>query len=208
MLTLIFLIFLTVAAYFIGSLSSGVLVCRYMKLPDPRTEGSKNPGATNVMRVGGRNAAILTLVGDMLKGFIPVGLVMLMGFNYLIVAFVIIGVVVGHIFPYFFEFRGGKGVATSFGALLAVSFWLALVALAAWVVTFFITRISSLSALIAMGIVAVIGWAVVPFTIYLAILVCAGLLVWRHWGNIERLKKGEEAKFKSEKTTTSDSEND
>jgi len=191
---------LIAASYLIGSLSSAIILCKLAGLPDPRTEGSGNPGATNVMRIGGKKLAALTLVGDLLKGLIPVVAAWLLKQSPLTVSLVAIAAFLGHLFPVFFGFKGGKGVATALGAILGLNYLVALCALAVWIIIFVITKISSLSALIAAVSAPIflyffnasseIVWAVIFMDI---------LLIYRHKGNIQRLLKGEEGKLKAKK---------
>lgn len=191
---------LIAASYLIGSLSSAIILCKLAGLPDPRTEGSGNPGATNVMRIGGKKLAALTLVGDLLKGLIPVVAAWLLNQSPLTVSLVAIAAFLGHLFPVFFGFKGGKGVATALGAILGLNYLVALCALAVWIIIFVITKISSLSALIAAVSAPIflyffntsseIVWAVIFMDI---------LLIYRHKGNIQRLLKGEEGKLKAKK---------
>ena len=188
------------ASYLIGSLSSAIILCKIAGLPDPRTEGSGNPGATNVMRIGGKKLAALTLVGDLLKGLIPVIAAWLLQQSPLTVSLVAVAAFLGHLFPLFFGFKGGKGVATALGAILGLNYLVALCALGVWIVIFAITKISSLSALIA----AVSA----PLFLYLfnasseivwAVIFMDLLLIYRHKSNIQRLLKGEEGQLKSKK---------
>ncbi|MGZ8217641.1 glycerol-3-phosphate 1-O-acyltransferase PlsY [Methylomagnum sp.] len=183
-------------AYLLGSLSSAVIVSRLFGLPDPREEGSKNPGATNVLRLGGKKAAALTLAGDALKGLIPLLLAKALGAEPLIVAVVGLAAFVGHLFPVFFGFKGGKGVATAFGVLSGFSGWVGLAVLATWVAVAFISRISSLSALVAATLAPVYVWFLLRSDALAgAALVMAVLLIVRHRTNIERLLKGEESRI-------------
>lgn len=183
-----------VGAYLVGSISSAILICRIFKLPDPRTQGSGNPGATNVMRLGGRIPAALTLCGDVLKGWLPVFLVQFFTDNPLIVILTLLAAVCGHLFPIFFKFKGGKGVATALGGIAGLSLPLAGIFIATWCGVFAIFRISSLSALIA--IASLPGWALFlhPKTYALGLLLLAIIIIWRHKSNIERLLQGKEGK--------------
>ena len=140
-------LFLPLLAYLAGSVSTAIIVCRLMKLPDPRSEGSGNPGATNVLRVGGKKAAALTLIGDALKGFIPVLVANLIDATPLIVGLTALGAVLGHLYPLFFGFKGGKGVATSFGSLFGISSVVGLLTVTTWLAFSLTFRISSLAAL-------------------------------------------------------------
>jgi glycerol-3-phosphate acyltransferase PlsY len=183
-------------AYLLGSLSSAVIVSRLSGLPDPREEGSKNPGATNVLRLGGKKAAAITLAGDAIKGLIPVLLAKALGAEPLIVALVGLAAFIGHLFPAFFGFKGGKGVATAFGVLSGFSGWVGLAVLATWVAVAFISRISSLSALVAATLAPVYVWFILKSEVLAgAALVMAVLLIVRHRTNIERLLKGEESRI-------------
>lgn len=184
--------------YLWGSLSSAIIVCKVMGLPDPRTQGSGNPGATNVMRLGGKKAAAITLIGDLLKGLLPVLIIRLIWpdaqIEWLVAG---LAAFIGHMFPLFFGFKGGKGVATALGVLLAWSWPLALIVLALWVVVFVITKVSSLSALIAAFCAPWIGFIILQNkTMPIMVLAMVALLIYRHKENIKRLKNGEEKSFK------------
>ena len=197
------------AAYLVGSLSFAVIVTRVMGLSDPRTYGSKNPGATNVLRSGSKAAAIITLVLDAVKGWLPVMLVVWFGKPYGLnggtVALVGLAAFLGHLWPVFFRFKGGKGVATALGVLLGSSVWLGLAAAATWVIIAFFFRYSSLASLAAAAFAPVIYLLVdgvvwyAEGTIAGAIIVMAMLLAWRHKENIERLIKGKESRLGSSK---------
>lgn len=187
-------IFFTALAYLLGSVNTAVIVCQLMKLPDPRTEGSKNPGATNVLRIGGRNAAFLVLGADILKGLIAVWIAAIFGLGGFALGFVALGATLGHIFPVFYGFQGGKGVATALGSILGLSFFIGIVCCIVWVVTVFITRYSSLSSLIAVS-VAPILLLFVNAGYFLPVLLIAGVVAWRHLENIARLRLGTENKM-------------
>lgn len=181
------------AAYLIGSISSAIIVCRLMGLPDPREQGSGNPGATNVMRIGGKKAAAITLVGDMLKGLLPVYLAKVVGIPAEWLALTGLAAFLGHLYPIFFRFEGGKGVATSAGVLLGFSWWLGLAFMVTWMAMYKIGKISSLSALIASVLSSVYAWFIVgDKTLVFACLVMTIMLLWRHRSNIERLLSGNE----------------
>jgi glycerol-3-phosphate acyltransferase PlsY len=201
MSSLIFILVFVVAAYLVGSISFGVVMSKAFGLPDPHSYGSGNPGATNVLRSGKKLAAALTLFGDAAKGWLPVWLALHMGLTLCWVDIIAAAVFLGHIYPCFHGFKGGKGVATAFGILLAFSAPVALCVLATWIVVFAIWRISSLAAIVA-GISSVLyaglilGWNAQV----LAYMVIATALIWRHKANIQRLVKGEEPGFgKTEK---------
>ena len=192
---------LIVIAYLIGSVSFAVLMSRLFHLPDPRTYGSKNPGATNVLRTGRKTVAVLTLLGDATKGWLAVYLAQHFASRYGLgsptFAAVALAVVLGHSYSLFLNFHGGKGVATTCGVLLALNIWLGMATLATWLVIFIISRISSLSALVAAVITPIyafyiFGWDSRSF----AVLVLTLLLIWRHQSNIRKLIAGTEASFK------------
>ena len=197
-----------VAGYLLGSVSFAVLVSRVLGLQDPRSYGSGNPGATNVLRSGSKAAAIAVLVLDVLKGWLPVALVLGIGPGYGLTgtgaaALAGLAAFVGHLFPVFFGFKGGKGVATALGVVLALSPWLALAVLVVFGVVLGATRYVSLASMSAAAaapfIMLVPGpWGQSALAV-VAILVMAALLVWRHRANIERLRAGTEAKFGSHK---------
>jgi glycerol-3-phosphate acyltransferase PlsY len=199
----------TVAAYLIGSLSFAVIVSRTMGLNDPRTYGSKNPGATNVLRSGSKAAAIVTLLLDAFKGWLPVMLVKWFGAPYGLgdgtIAMVGLAAFVGHLFPVFFRFVGGKGVATALGVLLATSWILGLATGVTWLVVAYAFRYSSLASLVAAVFAPVyyvfgdgLVWAM-DKSIVLSTALMSLLLIWRHTENISRLVKGTESKLGSKK---------
>lgn len=193
-----FQIALIVVAYLFGSLSTAVIVSRLLGLPDPRSAGSKNPGATNVLRLGGKKAAVFTLIGDLVKGVIPVLGAKMLGAEPWLLAAAGLAAFLGHIFPVFFGFKGGKGVATAAGVLLAVMWPAGLATLATWLVVALLTRISSLSALVASGLAPVYMWWLSgsqPLTLMAAAM--SVLLIWRHRSNVQRLLAGTEQRFGS-----------
>ena len=182
-------------AYLIGSLSSAVMLCKVSGLPDPRTQGSGNPGATNVLRMGSKKLAALVLLIDVLKGVIPVLIGRMLGFDIDILALIAFFAFLGHLYPVFFQFKGGKGVATALGAFLALSPALAGAALLTWILVFAISRISSLSAIAAAAMTPVYSlWLIDMVFARTVILFIALLLLWRHRSNIQRLLAGEEKK--------------
>lgn len=183
-----------VGGYLLGSISSAILVCKVMGLPDPRIQGSKNPGATNVLRIGGRFPAALTLLGDVLKGVIPVLLLKWFNANPTIISLSILATVSGHIYPVFFAFKGGKGVATALGCFLALSPTLGGIFIFTWLGVFVLTQYSSLAALVALISMPFWAWGFLDkrYAIMLALL--AGVIAWRHRDNISRLTKGQESK--------------
>ena len=184
------------AAYLTGSLSAAIITCRVMGLPDPRTQGSNNPGATNVLRVGGKKAAAITLFGDAIKGVIPVVAAQLMSAPPLILALVALAAFIGHLYPVFFNFRGGKGVATSFGVLVALAWPAGIAMLVTWLVMAKLFKISSLAALTASALGPLYMWWLQPqqeFIIVAAVI--SMMLLWRHRSNIRNLIKGTEGKI-------------
>ena len=200
----------TVAAYLVGSLSFAVIVSKLMGLNDPRTYGSKNPGATNVLRSGSKKAAIATLLLDALKGFVPVLLVKLYGAPYGLqegtLALVGLAAFLGHLFPVFFRFVGGKGVATALGVLLAFSGWLGLATALTWLIIAYFFRYSSLASLAASVFAPVyyifgdgVAWDLDKNVLF-SIAAMTLFLVWRHGENISRLVKGTESKLGAKKT--------
>ncbi len=199
----------TVAAYLIGSLSFAVIVSSVMGLNDPRTYGSKNPGATNVLRSGSKAAAIVTLLLDALKGWVPVVLVKWFGKPYGMeegtLAMVALAAFLGHLYPVFFRFVGGKGVATALGVLVAISGWLGLAAGLTWLLVAYIFRYSSLSSLLA-ALLAPVYYLVGDGTVWylsksimVAVVAMSALLIWRHADNLSRLVKGQESKLGAKK---------
>jgi len=189
------------ASYLIGSLSSAIIVCKLMSLPDPRGEGSGNPGATNVLRFGGKKAAAITLAGDMLKGLIPVLVVKYMGMDMQTIALVGIAAFLGHLYPVFFQFKGGKGVATMLGVMLGFSWWVGLATAGTWLFMAKIVKISSLSALVAtlLAPVYVWLWYFSPATLGVTIIMTV-ILFWRHRSNIQNLISGKEDKIGKNKS--------
>jgi glycerol-3-phosphate acyltransferase PlsY len=183
-------------AYLMGSIASAILVCKLSGLDDPRSEGSGNPGATNVMRLHGKKAAILTLGGDVLKGVIPVLIAKLFNCPELVVALCGLAAFLGHLFPIFFGFKGGKGVATLIGILFATHWLLGLAYVLTWAIIALLFRYSSLAALIAATLTPVYSWLILQ---NVNVLICHGviaaLLIWRHQSNIRKLISGTEDKI-------------
>jgi glycerol-3-phosphate acyltransferase PlsY len=185
------------AAYLIGSVSSAIIICRLMGLPDPREQGSGNPGATNVMRIGGKKAAAVTLLGDLLKGLIPVYGANWLGVPAELLAATGVAAFIGHLYPIFFGFKGGKGVATTIGVLLGFSWFLGLAFVATWLLIYKVGKISSLSALIAAVLSPAYAWFIVANpALVAAVALMALVLLWRHKSNIQRLLAGEERTIK------------
>ncbi len=193
-----------IAAYLLGSISFAVVSSKLFGLADPRTYGSKNPGATNVLRSGNKKAAIVTLIGDGAKGWLAVFLAKAFGEQFGVgddgVAFVAIAVFLGHLWPVFFKFVGGKGVATALGVLLGVNPFIGLGTLLTWLAVAYAFRYSSLAALVAATFAPFYYGLVVGIdTIFFAIFVMSLLLVWRHSGNIGNLIAGKESRIGSKK---------
>jgi glycerol-3-phosphate acyltransferase PlsY len=185
-----------VAAYLLGSISFGILISRMFGLPDPRTVGSGNPGATNVLRSGKKLAALLTLLGDAFKGWFPVWLALQSGMLMWVVSWVGFAVFIGHLYPVYYRFKGGKGVATALGVLLALSGWLGLAVLVTWALVFAVWRYSSLAAIVAAVLAPVFAYFLLPYKDYLILTVAITvLLIWRHRSNIQKLMAGTEAGF-------------
>jgi glycerol-3-phosphate acyltransferase PlsY len=182
--------------YLIGSVASAIVVCRIWRLPDPRWQGSGNPGATNVLRMGGKAPAAATLIGDVLKGVLPVTLGQWLNVETTTLAAIALAAFLGHLYPVFFNFQGGKGVATAFGALIGIAPWAALITVGIWLLVALTTRLSSLAALSA-SIVAplLLWWLDQPQVISVALVIIAMLLVWRHRDNIQRLRAGQEQRI-------------
>ena len=180
--------------YLLGSISSAIIFCQLAGLPDPRENGSKNPGATNVLRIGGRLSALGVLLFDVLKGMLPVAIAFRLGLEPSEIGFIALAACLGHVFPIFFHFRGGKGVATALGTLIPFGMEISELALATWLITFLISRYSSLSAVITALILPTFVWWYKPeFTFPVALVCC--LLVYRHHDNIQRLWRRQEDKM-------------
>ncbi len=187
---------LVIAAYLLGSISSAIIVCRLLGLPDPRTQGSNNPGATNVLRIGGRRAAAITLFGDSLKGLIPMLAGHLLSMGPPALAAIGLAAFLGHLFPIFFGFRGGKGVATALGVQLGLWWPIGLTVAALWLFVAKVLKISSLSALISMALAPLVVWVYWPEPVLVGMqLVVTGILFWRHRSNIRNLIEGSEGKI-------------
>lgn len=184
--------------YLAGSISSAIVVCRLLGLPDPRSGGSGNPGATNVLRLGGKRAAAITLLGDMLKGLVPVLLGHGAGLPAVALVAVGLAAVLGHLYPLFFGFRGGKGVATGLGALLAAFWPVGTAVVATWLAVFAVTRISSVAALAGFALAPVYAWWLQGEAAFIGLVaVLSAILVWRHRSNIRNLLAGKEGAFRS-----------
>jgi glycerol-3-phosphate acyltransferase PlsY len=185
------------SAYLIGSLSFGIMISKFLNLSDPRTIGSKNPGATNVMRTGSKVAAILTLMGDILKATIVVTIAILINLNELELMLVSLAVLIGHSYPIYYNFKGGKGVATALGILLVSNWILAVCVIFIWLVIFSIWRYSSLAAISASLSVPIISYFLNDTSyIVMTNILIASLIIFNHHSNIKNLIKGMEPSFK------------
>ena len=204
MLTALSILAAIVLAYLLGSVPFAVVSSRLFGLADPRSYGSKNPGATNVLRSGNKKAAIVTLIGDLAKGWLAVFLAQTFGPHFGLgsgtVTLVALGVFFGHLFPVFLKFRGGKGVATAAGVLLGLDPWLGLAVLGVWILIAYTLRYSSLSALVAAAtapLIAFLLWGRDPQLAAVAIIAMA--LIAKHWPNLQRLMAGSEPKIGGKK---------
>jgi len=187
--------------YLAGSLACAVIVCRVMGLEDPRRAGSGNPGATNVLRLGGRKAAAFTLAGDILKGVIPVLAAHALDVPEPALALTALGAFLGHLFPVFFRFQGGKGVATAFGAIAALSWPVGVGFALAWLGVAGATRFASLASLVAAALAPVLAFLLTGSALHTVVLALIGALIaWRHRDNIRRLRAGTEGRI-GHKTT-------
>jgi len=191
--------FIIISAYLIGSLSTAIITCQLMGLDDPRTVGSKNPGATNVLRFGGKKAAFFTLLGDVLKGLLPILVAAQLGLSTDWLILVGIAALLGHLYPLYYQFKGGKGVATAIGVFLGIHFGAGLAVVATWLIIAKGFKISSLAALIAI--------ALSPLYFYLfteslnlsyGLIIIAVFIFWRHRSNIQNLINGTEGKLKAD----------
>jgi len=187
---------LILGGYLCGSISTAIIVCKLMGLPDPRSEGSRNPGATNVARLGGKRAAALTLAGDMLKGLLPVLLARAVGAGPEVLAATALAAFLGHLYPVFFGFIGGKGVATAFGVVFGLDWRVGVLAIGAWLVMALLFRYSSLAALTSMLLVPAGIWWLQGHAVSTALMTLMVLILfWRHRSNIRNLLNGTEEKI-------------
>ncbi|WP_293644706.1 glycerol-3-phosphate 1-O-acyltransferase PlsY [Thiolapillus sp.] len=186
-------------AYLLGSISSAIIVCRLMGLPDPRTQGSNNPGATNVLRIGGKKAAAITLMGDALKGLLPVLVAHALNATPLILALTGMAAFLGHLYPVFFGFKGGKGVATALGVQFGLYWPIGLSIAAIWLFVAKVMNVSSLAALIAMALAPLVVWWFWPAPeLIIMQVVLSIILFWRHRSNIQNLLSGKEGRISEE----------
>jgi len=199
----VLVILMFVLAYLLGSISSAILVSRLFKLPDPRTNGSNNPGATNVYRLGGALPACLVLIFDILKGTIPVWGAYFLKLEPLELGLIAVAACLGHMYPLFFSFKGGKAVATAFGSLLPIGLSLGGLLIGTWLLIVAITRYSSLAALVAVTLAPLYTWWIKPlYTLPVTFITL--LIIIRHRTNIVRLFKGEEPKVGTKQAPTDD----
>ncbi|MDH3386567.1 MAG: glycerol-3-phosphate 1-O-acyltransferase PlsY [Gammaproteobacteria bacterium] len=181
-------------AYLLGSISSAILLSRIMGFKDPRSEGSKNPGATNVLRIAGKKAAFFTLVGDCLKGLLPVLIARIVEADLLVVALTGFAAFAGHCFPVFFRFRGGKGVATAMAATVGFDWIAGVILIATWLMFAKVFKISSLAAIVSFTLLPlVIFWRTQDLWIASVFVILSAILIWRHKSNIQRLIRGTES---------------
>jgi glycerol-3-phosphate acyltransferase PlsY len=183
-----------IGAYLIGSISSAILICKLLKLPDPRTTGSKNPGATNVLRISNKLTAATVLFLDILKGTIPVWSGFFLGIEPLYLGFIGVAACLGHMFPLFFNFQGGKAVATALGVLMPIGFTLGGLLIVTWVIVAKLTKYSSLAAIVTVSLAPFYVFLLKPLYVY-PTLMLSGLIIFRHKDNIIRLLNGEENKI-------------
>ncbi len=188
-------IFFALAAYLLGSISTAIITCKLMGLEDPREVGSNNPGATNVLRTGGKKAAIITLLGDMLKGLLPVLVVQQLSAEMMALAITGIAAFLGHLYPLYYRFKGGKGVATFYGVLLGINWMIGLAALLVWALVMLLFRISGLSALASATASPFIAWYFDGSEVLMAaVTFIAMLLIWRHRSNIKQMIQSSKSK--------------
>ena len=188
-------IVMIIIGYLAGSINSAIITCKLLGLPSPRSVGSGNPGATNVLRLGGKQAAIITLIGDALKGLVPVLIAYLLNLAPVYVALVAMSAILGHIFPIFFSFKGGKGVATLIGVMFGFSWIIGLFFLGIWLFTAFTTKYSSLSSILATVLIPVVVYFFYGTNSTIVFAIVAVIVVLRHHQNIQRLIKGTESKI-------------
>ncbi len=190
---LLLVLVMMVFAYLLGSISSAILICKFLGLPDPRTTGSKNPGATNVLRISNKFIALTVLFLDVLKGTIPVWGAYFLKIEPLYLGFIGVAACLGHMYPLFFNFRGGKGVATALGTLLPIGLDLGLLLIFTWASVAKLTKYSSLSAIVTVSLAPLYVFLLKPLYVYPALML-SGLIIFRHKDNIVRLLKGTESK--------------
>jgi glycerol-3-phosphate acyltransferase PlsY len=196
MMSAIFFLILLVGSYAAGSICSAVIVCNFFKLADPRTEGSENPGATNVLRLCGKKYAAIVLFTDILKGFIPVLIAKMFGYSPMAIGFIGFAAVLGHMYPVFFEFKGGKGVATALGVFFGVNLIFGLIMTLIWILVAYIGKYSSLASISVLLAAPILSLFINPsFLAFLPILLLSFTSVYKHKSNYERLLTGAESKL-------------
>lgn len=188
-------IFFIVIAYLIGSLNTSIIIAKVLGNPDPRTQGSGNAGATNVLRTNGKKQAAWVLAGDIVKGIIAVLLARLFHVHGFMLGLVALAAVIGHVFPLYFQFKGGKGVATSIGVLLALYIWIGIISMVAFAITVLLSRYASLASLVAAAIAVLCSLIFGEFHYFVPILLIAALIFWKHMDNIDRLRNHTEHKI-------------
>jgi len=191
---LLLVIVMVLFAYFLGSISSAILICQFLGLPDPRTTGSKNPGATNVLRISNKFTAMTVLLLDVLKGTIPVWGAYFLKIEPLYLGFIGVAACLGHMYPIFFNFRGGKAVATALGTLLPIGLGLGFLLIFTWASVAKLTKYSSLAAIVTVSLAPLYVFLLKPLYVYPALML-SGLILFRHRENIVRLLKGTESKI-------------
>ena len=192
--------FFMAAAYLLGSVSTAILTCKAMGLDDPRTMGSNNPGATNVLRIGGKKAAIITLLGDMLKGLIPVLVAKLAGLELSWLALIGLAAFLGHLYPIFYQFKGGKGVATAIGVYLGLNLAAGVLVCLTWLFVAKVLKISSMSALVAALLAPLYFYFFTQHSLLTAVIcIITVLIFWRHQSNIRNMLQGKEGKIDTSK---------
>ncbi len=192
---MLFALIAMIVSYIVGSLCSAIIVSELCHLEDPRTAGSKNPGATNVLRLSGKKYAAIVLLGDMLKGLVPLIIGHLCGASPLLLGWMGLATVLGHIFPFFYGFQGGKGVATALGVMLGLSPLLGLLSCVIWLITAKISRYSSLASMVSIATAPLLVLCSANHGATFPILIIAGCILYKHKENIARLKNHEESKI-------------
>lgn len=188
------IITLIIGTYLLGSLSGAIIICKIAGLPDPRTAGSRNPGTTNVLRLGGKPLAVVVLMFDILKGTIPVWGAYFLAIEPFYLGIIAIAACLGHMYPIFFQFRGGKAVATAFGVLLPINFYLTLLLMATWLSVAKLTKYSSAAALVTVTLAPFYTWLIKPLYT-MPVVMLSVLIILRHHQNINRLIQGKEVKI-------------
>jgi len=192
--------FIVILAYFIGSISAAIITCKLLNKVDPRTVGSKNPGATNVLRHAGKKAALFTLAGDLLKGLIPVAIGHALGFDWQWLGLIGLAAFLGHLYPIYYGFKGGKGVATALGVYIGLHPIVGIVVVITWIVSALIFNVSSLSALIATLLAPLyFFWVTDSLPLFIILVVITGFIYWRHRSNIVEIINGTEDKISRKK---------